>query len=173
MKLSTSILAHKLKSKFTLQNKKALSNELHLERVLFYCDGDEMQNHKIYICVQGQVSGQDLIVPEEAVLFCIGKIRTRNTGKNGQVFQLVDDTSPFLLFNEIQRLFDYYGQWDERLYELAHQEGSIQEMLDESFRVFHNPVIVNSADYFVIAYSSVIDTRAELSGLVDPDAIFE
>ena len=173
MKLSTSILAHKLKSKFTLQNKKALSNELHLERVLFYCDGDAMQNHKIYICVQGQVSGQDLIVPEEAVLFCIGKIRTRNTGKNGQVFQLVDDTSPFLLFNEIQRLFDYYGQWDERLYELAHQEGSIQEMLDESFRVFHNPVIVNSADYFVIAYSSVIDTRAELSGLVDPDAIFE
>lgn len=173
MKLSTSILAHKLKSKFTLQNKKALSDQLHLERVLFYCDGDEMQNHKIYICVQEQVSDQDLIVPKEAVLFCIGKVRTRNTGANGQVFQLVDDTSPFVLFNEIQRLFEYYSQWDERLYELANQEGTIQEMLDESFRVFHNPVIVNSVDYFVIGYSSIIDTRPELSGLVDPDAIFE
>ena len=43
-----------------------------------------------------------------------------------------DDTSPFMLFNEIQRLFEYYSQWDERLYELANQEGSIQEMLDES-----------------------------------------
>lgn len=173
MKLSTSILAHKLKSKFTLQNKKALSDELHLEQVLFYCDGNDMQNHKIYICSQEQVTEQDLIVPEETVLFCIGKVRTRNTGKNGQVFQLVDDTSPFVLFNEIQRLFEYYGGWDERLYELANQEGTIQEMLDESFRVFHNPVIVNSADYFVIGYSSVIDTRSELSGLVDPDAIFE
>ena len=56
MKLSTSILAHKLKSKFTLQNKKALSDELHLEQVLFFCDGDGMQNHKIYICSQEQVS---------------------------------------------------------------------------------------------------------------------
>jgi hypothetical protein len=173
MKLSTSILAHKLKLKFTLQNKKALSDDLHLERVLFYCDGDEMQNHRIYICTQKQISDQDLIVPEQAVLFCIGKVHTRNTGKTGQVFQLVDDTSPFLLFNEIQRLFDYYDQWDSRLYELANGEGNIQEMLDESFHIFHNPIIVNSADYFVIGYSSVIDTRSELSGLVDPDAIFE
>lgn len=46
----------------------------------------------------------------------------------------MDDTSPFLLFNEIQRIFDYYEKWDTRLYELANQEGSIQEMLDESFR---------------------------------------
>lgn len=173
MKLSTSILAHRLKSKFTIQNKKALSDELHLERVLYYCDGDEMQDHRIYICTRDQVSEQDLIVPEKAVLFSIGKIRTRNTGKNGQVFQLVDDTSPFLLFNEIQRIFDYYEKWDDRLYELANQEGSIQEMLDESFRVFHNPIIVHTADYFVIGYSSIIDTRPELSGLVDPDAIFE
>ncbi|MEH2956610.1 helix-turn-helix domain-containing protein [Candidatus Merdisoma sp. JLR.KK006] len=173
MKLSTSILAHKLKSKFTLQNKKALSDELHLEQVLFYCDGNDMLSHKIYICSQEQVSEQDLIVPEDAVLFCIGKVRTQNTGRNGQVFQLVDDTSPFVLFNEIQRLFEYYSGWDERLCELANQEGNIQEMLDESFRIFRNPVIVNSADYFVIGYSSVIDTRSELSGLVDPDAIFE
>ena len=173
MKLSTSILAHRLKSRFTLQNKKALSDELHLERVLYYCDGDEMQDHKIYICTRDQVAEQDLIVPEKAVLFSIGKIRTRNTGKNGQVFQLIDDTSPFLLFNEIQRIFDYYEKWDNRLYELANQEGSIQEMLDESFRVFHNPMIVHTADYFVIGYSSMIDTRPELSGLVDPDAIFE
>ena len=85
----------------------------------------------------------------------------------------MDDTSPFLLFNEIQRIFDYYEKWDTRLYELANQEGSIQEMLDESFRVFHNPIIVHTADYFVIGYSSIIDTRPELSGLVDPDAIFE
>lgn len=173
MKLSTSILAHRLKSKFTLQNKKALSDDLHLERVLFYNEGDEMQDHKIYICTGEQVTGPDLIVPEKAALFCIGKVRTRNTGKNGQVFQVVDDTSPFFLFNEIQRIFDYYEKWDEKLYELAHQEGSIQEMLDESFRLFHNPIIVHTADYFVIGYSSIIDTRPELSGLVDPDAIFE
>jgi len=173
MKLSTAILANKLKSKFALQNKKALSDELHLERVLFYSDGDEMHPHKIYIYTQKLESAKELIVPEEAVLFCIGKVRTRNTGKNGQVFQLIDETSPFLLFNEIQRLFDYYEQWEKRIYELANQGSSIQEILDESFRIFHNPMIVSSADYFVIGYSSVIDTREELSSLVDLDSVFK
>ncbi len=173
MKLSTSILAHKLKAGFTFQNKKALSDRLCLEQVLFYCDGDELQDCKIYICTRDQAAGRDIIVPGEAVLFCIGESRTQNTEKSGQVFQLVDDTDPFRLFNAVQRLFDYYNQWDEKLYELASQEGTIQELLDESFHIFHNPIIVNSADYFVIGYSSVIDTRSDLSGLVDPDAIFE
>ena len=107
MKLSTSILAHRLKSKFTIQNKKALSDELHLERVLYYCDGDEMQDHRIYICTRDQVSEQDLIVPEKAVLFSIGKIRTRNTGKNGQAGEpifwekdMIMRVSCFMYWNE-------------------------------------------------------------------------
>lgn len=173
MKLSTAILANKLKSKFALQNKKALSDRLHLEQVLFYNDGDEMLPHKIYIYTQKLEAAQELIVPEEAVLFCMGKMRTRNTGKTGQVFQLIDDTSPFLLFNEIQRLFDYYGQWEKKIYEMAEQGSAIQEILDESFRIFHNPLIVSSADYFVIGYSSIIDTREELSALVDLDSVFK
>lgn len=173
MKLSTAILANKLKSKFALQNKKALSDKLHLEQVLFYSDGDEMQPHKIYIYTQKLESAQELIVPEEAVLFCFGKVRTRNTGKNGQVFQLIDETSPFLLLNEIQRLFDYYEHWEKKIYELVNQGSSIQELLDESFRMFHNPIIVSSADYFVIGYSSIIDTKEELSSLVDLDSVFK
>ncbi len=174
MKLSTALLANQLKSKFALQNKKALSDELHLDQVLFTRDGDELLPHKIYIYTQKLELDQELIVPEEAVLFCVGKVRTRNTGKNGQVFQLIDDdVSLFLLFNEIQRLFDYYEKWDQRLYELASREGSIQELLDECFRVFHNPIIVSSADYFVIGYSSVIDTKEELASLVNLDSVFK
>ncbi|MCI8597087.1 MAG: hypothetical protein HFJ10_01395 [Lachnospiraceae bacterium] len=173
MKLNTSILANKLKSKFMFQMKKIVSDDLHLEHVLFYCDGDQMQSHKIYICTQKQVAEREMAVPEYTVLFCIGKVPIQNIEKGGQVFQLPEDTDPFQLFNAIQRLFDYYEQWDEKLHELATQEGSIQEMLDESFHIFHNPIIVNLADYFVISYSSIIDTRTELSSLVDPDAIFE
>lgn len=173
MKLSTAILASKLKSKFALQNKKALTDELHLEQVLFYSDGDEMQPHKIYIYTQKLESAKELIVPEKAVLFCVGKVRTRNTGKNGQVFQLIDETSPFLLFNEIQRLFDYYDQWEKKISDLVSQGSSIQELLDESFRIFHNPIIVSSADYFVIGYSSIIDTKEELSSLVDLESVIK
>ena len=106
MKLSTAILADKLKSKFGLQNKKALSGELHLEQVLFYEDGDEMQPDKIYIYPQEPGAAEMLVVPERSVLFCIGKVHTRNTENDGQVFQVIDETSPFVLFNEIQRIFE-------------------------------------------------------------------
>ena len=106
MKLSTAILADKLKSKFGLQNKKALSDKLHLEQVLFYDGSDEMQPDKIYIYSQNPGAGEMLVVPEQAVLFCIGKVPTRNTENDGQVLQVIDETSPFVLFNEIQRIFD-------------------------------------------------------------------
>lgn len=63
MKLNTSILANKLKSKFMFQMKKIVSDDLHLEHVLFYCDGDQMQSHKIYICTQKQVAEREMAVP--------------------------------------------------------------------------------------------------------------
>ncbi len=171
MKLSTAILADKLKSRFSLQNKKALSDELHLEQVLFYDGSDEMLPDKIYIYSQKPGSDPMLVVPREAVLFCIGKVPTRNTEQDGQVFQVIDETSPYVLFNEIQRIFDYYDRWEQRLRELVRTAGSIRELLDESFRIFLNPLIVSSADYFVIGYSSVIDTREELASLVDLDSV--
>ncbi len=173
MKLSTAILADKLKSRFSLQNKKALSDELHLEQVLFYDGSDEMLPDKIYIYSQKPGSDPMLVVPREAVLFCIGKVPTRNTEQDGQVFQVIDETSPYVLFNEIQRIFDYYDRWEQRLRELVRTAGSIRELLDESFRIFLNPLIVSSADYFVIGYSSVIDTREELASLVDLDSVIQ
>lgn len=113
------------------------------------------------------------MVPERTVLFCMGKVHTRNTESDGQVFQVIDETSPFTLLNEIQRIFDYYDRWEKRLQELTRQADNIQELLDESFRIFLNPIIVSSADYFVIGYSSVIDTREELSSLVDLDSVIQ
>ena len=171
MKLSTAILADKLKSKYGLQNKKPLSNELHLEQVLFYDDADEMQPDKIYIDTGKAGISEIIAVPPRAVLFCIGKTVTRNTENDGQVFQLIDEISPFALFNEIQRIFDYFDRWEKRIRDLSKTADDIRELLDESFRIFLNPIIISSADYFVIGYSGVIDTREELSSLVDLESV--
>jgi len=70
--IQPAILANRLKSKFTFENKKELSDELHLERVLFYSDGDEMQPHKIYIDTRKPESAKELVIPGETVLFCMG-----------------------------------------------------------------------------------------------------
>lgn len=172
MNLSNAILAHKLKSNFNFQCKKNLSNALDLEQVFFYCDGDELQPHKIYICTEDQRPEHLQEFPEEALMLCIGTVYGSTALKYANVFEFSSDTNPYLLFNAIQRIFDFYTQWEQKLYELS-VDGNVQEMLDCSFRIFHNPLILTSADYFIIAYSSIIDTKAELSGLVDSDAIFE
>ncbi len=172
MNLSNAILAHKLKSNFSFQYKKNLSNVLNLNQVLFYSEGDELQEHKIYICSGEQVCEKRKELPENSLLLCIGEACEGGAGKYANVFVFSQDTSAFLLFNAIQKIFDFYNQWEQKLYELS-VDGNVQEMLDVSFRIFRNPLILTSADYFIIAYSSIIDTRAELSSLVDPDAIFE
>ncbi len=170
--MSNAILAHKLKSNFSFQYKKNLSNLLNLEQVLFYSEGDEMLEHKIYICGAAQRPEGGKALPENSLLLCIGELESGILGKSANVFEFAPDTDAFLLFNAIQKIFDFYNQWDHKLYELS-VDGNVQEMLDDSFRIFHNPLILTSADYFIIAYSSIIDTRAELSSLVDSDAIFE
>lgn len=68
---------------------------------------------KIYIYTQKPGAAEMLVVPERTVLFCMGKVHTRNTENDGQVFQVIDETSPFTLLNEIQRIFDYYDRWGE------------------------------------------------------------
>lgn len=172
MKLSNAILAHKLKSNFSFQCKKNLSSTLNLEQVFFYCTGDELSENKIYICTAEQKPDPFVHIPENTLILCIGDIFGDAAAKYTNMFEFSEDTNAYLLFNAIQRIFDFYAQWESSLSELAN-EGNVQEMLDISFRIFHNPLILTSADYFIIAYSSMIDTKAELSGLVDPDAIFE
>ena len=172
MNLSNAILAHKLKSNFTFQCKKNLSHMLNLEQLLFYCEGDELLEHKIYICTQEQKPERLRDFPEKYLLLSIGDLYQGAAGRYAHVFEFAPDTNACQLFNAIQRIFDYYNQWEQKLSLLA-VEGKVQEMLDISFRIFHNPLILTSADYFIIAYSSIIDTKPELSGLVDPDTIFE
>ena len=50
---------------------------------------------------------------------------------------------------------------------------ALDDKQGEDIKVIDISQISVLADYFIIAYSSIIDSKAELSGLVDPDAIFE
>lgn len=172
MNLSNAILAHKLKPNFSFHCKSNLSEALELEQVLFYCEGDKLLEHKIYICTESGKPDDLKEFPEHSLMLCIGALYDTEIAKSANVFKFSADTDAFQLFNTIQRIFDFYTQWEQKLSESA-AEGNVQEMLDDSFRIFHNPLILTSADYFIIAYSSVIDTKPELSSLVDPDAIFE
>ncbi|MCI8854007.1 MAG: hypothetical protein HFI32_11010 [Lachnospiraceae bacterium] len=171
MKLSNAILAHKLKSNFSFQCRKNLSHALKLEQVLFYCEGDDFLENKIYLCTWEHKPEHFSDFPEQSLLLYIGELYGSAAGKYANVFEFEADTNPWQLFNAVQRIFDHFDQWEQKLSQLA-VDGNVQEMLDVSFRIFHNPLILNSADYFIIAYSSIIDTRPELSELVDPDTIF-
>ena len=77
------------------------------------------------------------------------------------------------LFNRLQALYDRYDGWDNRLKELVQSEGSIQSLLDASFPIFRNPLLLRAADFFMLSYSSIIDEKPELAHLIDPNSSFE
>ena len=52
------------------------------------------------------------------------------------------------VFNLLQELFDRYDAWDEKLNTLTRQDSNIQELLDASFPIFGNPLLLRAADFF-------------------------
>lgn len=173
MKISATILAHKLKTNYTFQHRKNLTDTLHLERVLFYCNGDSIQEHKIYICDNEHAPTEEIAIPDTAILMYIGRPEKDLAAKKANIFQFSEHVEVYKLFNSIQQIFEYYEKWETQLQKILEKSGDIRELLDCSFKIFHNPIIVNSYDFFVISYSGIIDEKPELSRLVDPDALFE
>ena len=77
------------------------------------------------------------------------------------------------LFNSLQEIFDRYESWDLQLCALLREESSLNAMLDCCQTVFANPILLQAADFFLVAHSGMIDENPELSHLTDAEESFE
>ena len=76
-----------------------------------------------------------------------------------------------MLFNTVQRIFDTYDAWDERMQNLALSERTLKMLLDASHRIFHNPIMVSTTDGFIIDYSSLMDTMPEFQDILQHNQV--
>lgn len=171
MRISMQILADRLRQNYPDCRLGEMSEEMNLKRPLFYQNGTDFKKNKVYIAREMDVSfpllsghGDNLVLVVGDTLWASGK------SWPGVCF-FSGDCNPEELFNTVQRIFDTYDAWDERMQNLALSERTLKTLLDASHRIFHNPIMVSTTEGFIIDYSSLMDTMPDFQDILQHNQV--
>lgn len=173
MNLSVRLIINFLKQSYALQYRKNLPNTLNLGRPVFLTNQDHWPGGHVCICesIPDHLLNEPL--PDDILVLHSPRAASGYHSASNKLFELPEPCSLPELFNQLQSLFDKYDSWDNSLKELIKNEGNIQNLLDISFPIFQNPLLLRAADFFMLSYSSVIDENPGLTHLIDPNYSFD
>lgn len=171
MRISMQILTDRLRQNYPDCQMGSMSEEMNLKRPLFYQNGTDFKKNKVYIARERDITKVLLARHGDNLVLVVGDgFRSDGPPAPGVCF-FPAGTNPEELFNTVQRIFDTYDSWDERMQNLALSERTLKNLLDGSHRIFHNPMMVSTTDGFVIDYSSLMDTLPEFQGILQHNQV--
>lgn len=72
--------------------------------------------------------------------------------QSGEDYIVIKDIDPHEAVEVVQSVFDYYDDWDFTIREAAIQM-DFQKIIDKSWHIFHNPIVLMNANWSVVAIS--------------------
>ena len=150
MKLSLDLLVQSLKSEYSFTECQKNSDAFIFNRPIFYQEGSLPENYTIYILYDA-VPPDKSFCPSDSVFLCQKSRQKACNIPEENLCVFSDEDSLLQVFNHIQKLFDKYEQWDEQLHALQSEGGSIHQILEASYPVFQNPILVQNLDFTTIA----------------------
>ncbi|MDE7318362.1 MAG: hypothetical protein K2N46_01365, partial [Lachnospiraceae bacterium] len=146
MRISMQILTDRLRQNYPDCQMGSMSEEMNLKRPLFYQNGTDFKKNKVYIARERDITKALLARHGDNLVLVVGDgFRSDGPPAPGVCF-FPAGTNPEELFNTVQRIFDTYDSWDERMQNLALSERTLKNLLDGSHRIFHNPIMVSTTD---------------------------
>lgn len=170
MKLNSDILYDYLNDTMPIRSFGKGVGTLKLHRPKLYTgETNEFLPNQLYVALVDQLP-VDPILHRGTVIICVGGIPlpVYTTG-TCVCLSVLDSTDLFTVFNRIQDIYDRMDQWEEALRSALAKNADIQEMLDVSFDILNNPMVVIDSEYKVVGYSKIIDEREDLA-LYRPDS---
>ncbi len=146
-----------------------LSCELILKRPVFVTDDSIWP--KSAVCIAEEIPSSLMTKKKPADTLLLLKQDEHENSAIRQIdgcFILKNSCSLPVLFNELQELFNRYDEWDARLQTLLNRDDTLQSLLDASFPIFKNPLLLRGADFLLQARSGIFDESQELAPLIDP-----
>ena len=110
-----------------------------LERPLLYIPGQKTEPERLYIS-EGTVG--EVRDPRAGWICAQGELPEEEIGP---CICLPQDRS--LVFNAVQQIYDRYEAWERQLQQLENRPDALRQMLLESEELFHNPLVLLSADF--------------------------
>ena len=173
MKLSPQIILNALKQRFSIEIPRAAGTSLSLGRPVFLTDPASPAPGRVSLCrTRPNLSAAESWKFPFLILYQGPEEETEEIPSD-KMLKLPSSCGLPEVFNLLQELFDRYDAWDEKLNTLTRQDSNIQELLDASFPIFGNPLLLRAADFSLLACSSMIDADLKLSHLTDPETSFE
>lgn len=171
MRISMQMLADRLKQNYPDCQLGEMSEEMNLKRPLFYQGGTEFRKNKVYIARLCDVSEEQLKGHGDNMVLFVGNPLQGAECKIPGVGFFPENIFSEALFNNVQRIFDTYDAWDERMQHMAMSESTLKNLLDGSHRIFHNPIMVSTAEGFIIDYSSLMNTMPEFQEILQHNQV--
>lgn len=166
MKLNADIIFSGLQENMELSRYGNPKHELLLERPELY-DGitREFEENHVYVAFTSQLPANP-ILKGNVLVVCLGGVPPTAFYSHNNVCLILNQPSDLCtVFNKLQKIYNKYDAWDADLHTIIDESGNLQKIIDRSFEIFHNPMIVIGSDYYYIACSSVISECPELARL--------
>lgn len=166
MRISMQILSDRLRQNYPICRMGEMSEDMNLKRPLFYQSGTDFKKNKVYIMREKDVAASAVAGHGDNLVLVVGDKSESAENPAFGVCYFPEDVNPEELFNTVQRVFDTYDAWDERMQNLALSERTLKTLLDASHRIFHNPIMVSTTEGFIIDYSSSMEHMPEFQEIL-------
>lgn len=173
MRLSICLLLQKLEKDYTFHAPKTSATRLILQRPRLYNGESQLIPERVYIGFATELNALQKAVPADTLLLCIGDSPHLCALSYDNVCYFPADVSLNALFNTVQSVFDFYDHWESVLQNSVSGKEPLANLLNASFEVFHNPIFVNASDFFLVAYSNIIENSKSMELLTDPIQSYE
>lgn len=170
MKLNADIIYHELKKNYRAEIFGKRSSALVLPRPEFYMEDERtfLSDH-LYLATADHLPARPAI-REGAVLVCIGEhINLKNYRNRLCLIVIRNKADFFRVYQYLQKIFDFYEEWEQKLYQDLFNDAGIQQILADSAHLFRRPVNLLDKSFRMIAGEE--DRDISVNGSLDPDAI--
>ena len=150
MKLSASLLAEELEKYYSLRTGDFLSLQPELDHILFWTEDSAWEEYTIYIVTAPLSPEQE--IPSTCMLIFTEEAAGKLSVCPENTCCLSDPSLPSTeVFNTLMHIFAHYSKWMAHLTELRLSDSTIQSLLEASYPIFHNPLMVMGMDFTIIA----------------------
>lgn len=143
MKLTGRLLLEKLRGCLHITAQSGWEQCPPLGRPLFYEAGEPAQSGRLYLSAR----------PDGALcaagVCCLYTDGAKPAAPGG--ISLCAEETMLAVFNALQRLYDEYEQWQSQMEQIVLERGTVQRLLQVSYPVLGNPMLVIGADFSLTA----------------------
>ena len=157
LKLNADIIFEALKKRYPVQMYGVKETSLVLPRPEFHMDEDAnfLANH-LYLATAAHLPARPAL-QKGAVLICIGEpVRMKYYTDRITLLVIRAKKDFFSVFHAIQQIYDYYEQWNEKLFEVFQQDADLQKIVELSAQALGHPICVLDSSFHILASVSEV-----------------